>query len=124
MNEMRKLGAGSRPLASTEVAEVVDTKPESGPSLADRITKVVPSASADLARAPVKNGDAVRSQPAIAVQENDKTSDIADAPSARDNGPKTEPNEPPEKQESDNGDENRPESRPGLMERIAGLGKT
>ncbi|MGI9426302.1 MAG: hypothetical protein ACR2PA_24200 [Hyphomicrobiaceae bacterium] len=129
MNEMRKLGAGTRPLAVAENAVAAASKPEIASSLADRITKVVPSASVELARTPVKNGGAA-SPPSSAAGKpidgklSDGKTEKEDKPLLRDTAKKAAPEPATEPQKSDSDAKNSDETRPGLMQRIAGLGKT
>ena len=137
MNEMRRLGAGTVQ-TSVGVAEQGGGNGAAGakrrPSLANRITETIPAVSADLARtAPLavtglssKNGSAgveavMDPQASDDTGHNIEPTDVTDrdlAPVQREQPP---PLEKPSDEETKGGSAQR---RGGLMQRIAGIGKT
>ncbi|MEM9355747.1 MAG: hypothetical protein AAGB04_06015 [Pseudomonadota bacterium] len=120
MNEMRRLGAGSVPANLGAQERVASTKvvPER-PSLADKITETVPSVSSDLARMPAATTAAPTSAPPEIVLPSDRTEKIPKPASQK---VEQQPETVAVEAQADEAAES--SGRGGLMQRIAGLGKS
>ncbi|MEM8973554.1 MAG: hypothetical protein AAGD43_15965 [Pseudomonadota bacterium] len=119
MNEMRRLGAGSIPanLGAQEHVASANAIPDR-PSLADKITETVPSVSSDLARVPAATPtDRGTAHPEVALP-SDKTEKLPKSSS-----PRVE-HEPETEAADEHADDTASRGRGGLMQRIAGLGKS
>lgn len=120
MNEMRRLGAGSIPanLGGLE-RNVAPSAPAERRSLADKVKETVPSVSSELARVPAANsGEKNAGRREVATASEPTERDVAI------------PVSPPEQQAVATAEDTAAEeqvtssSRAGLMQRIAGLGKS